>query len=118
MEGSDFAFFEFNGDFIPPPNNNRGRDSLRALLRDFKPYTDAEDDLEAMLLDNIIEIMVDDCGLFHYHPSKASIDAIHGMSGFEKLAPKSCTFADMLFRRGLNINNYNRFKSLLRKLSK
>jgi hypothetical protein len=102
MSAEDFAFFAFN---------NFNRPDISSLYNDYKEYLMAEDELEMMIKDNVVDIYVSDSGEFHYYPSKCTLDALGG-----KITGKFSTFKEMLARRNLNIDRYNRYKHMLRRL--
>lgn len=83
------------------------------IYLDFMMYIRAEDDLECMVKDNVVDIYVDNNGEFHYTPSKQSIDNINSM-GINYTA-SSATFTDMLAKQGLNIKRYKHYIRMLRK---
>ena len=115
MDESNFAFFSFNDDFdeVNKPNSKGKFTRKDKINYDYIEYVNAENDLESMIRDHVIEIHVDEGGTFFYYPSKLSLDAMVGL----KVTPRHSTFAELLSRRGLNIDKYNRYKTLMRRLS-
>jgi hypothetical protein len=111
MDESNYTYFNFNewGDNSPKWRKPRGDD----ISRHYKDYILAENELEDMITDGVVDISVDKTGIFHYHPSKQSLDAIKGFN----VKPKYATFADILTTRGLDIHKYIRYKNIMRRLT-
>ena len=106
---NDYAFFSFNDD-----NANRNYDGYKSsIYKDYMEYVKAEDDLEAMIKDGILDIFVDINGVFEYYPSSKTIESLGSFAS--RIKPKPMTFAQMLERRNLNINRYIRYKQMLRR---
>jgi len=113
-DSNNFAFFSFNDDFNDPSTPKNGGGFNRDIItKQYLEYIQAEQDLESMVKDGVIDILVDKIGIFYYFPSQVSIDALNGLN----VKPKECTFAEMLDRRGLNIDKYNRFKRIVRRFN-
>lgn len=103
----DFYFMN-NGD----DPFNYGYEKTSKLYREFSQYVTVEDELEEMIKDDILDIYVDEYGNFYYMLRKEIAEAVIGESS---LSPKMTNFANMLKRRNLDINKYNRFKSMFRR---
>jgi hypothetical protein len=100
----EYMFFSFNDGTPKPPESS--------VYNDYKKYLNAEDELEDMILDGVLDIYVDSNGCFHYHASQATQNALP-----PTVECKFTTFANMLQKRGLNINRYNRYKYMLRRMN-
>lgn len=104
---NEYAFFSFNDD------ENIGKFFPNSqVYNDFLKYLNTEKELESMLNDNVLDIHVDEHGVFYYYPSKLTQSALPN-----NIKPKFTTFNTMLERRGLNINRYNRYKKMLRRMT-
>lgn len=82
---------------------------------DYIKYMNQEDDLEAMIQDEILDIYVDPNGIFHYYISDKTKNMLGDTLKYFK--PTFATFADILETKGLTINRYNRYKIMLRRKS-
>jgi hypothetical protein len=92
--------------------NQNDKPEQSNLYRDYLRYLDTESDLESMIADNVLDIYVDEKGTFHYITTQEILNSLpHGYKA------KMATFADMLSLRGLNINRYNRYKQMLRRMN-
>jgi len=100
----DYVFFSFNDGVPLPPESN--------THKDYQKYLNAEDDLEDMIRDEVLDIYVYTDGTFHYHASQATKAALP-----PDVKCKFTTFAHMLEKRGLSINRYNRYKYMLRRMN-
>jgi hypothetical protein len=100
----DYVFFSFNDGVPLPPESN--------THKDYQKYLNTEDELEDMIIDGVLDIYVDSDGSFHYHASEATRAALP-----PDVKCKFTTFANMLHKRGLNINRYNRYKYMLRRMN-
>lgn len=94
-------------------SNDNQENPQSKIYIDYLRYMDAEEDLEAMIKDNVIDIHVDSDGQFHYAPSKQSIDNINSMG--INYTTSFATFIDMLAKQGLNIKRYKHYIRMLRK---
>jgi hypothetical protein len=115
MDNSNFAFFSFNDDF-DEKNYEQSINKYYAskINVEYGEYILAEKDLEAMVSEQVIDFLIDADGTFWYRPTEIAMNAMNTLN----LKPKECTFGEMLSRRGLNIDKYNRYKSLVRRLSR
>lgn len=112
MDETNYPFFNFN-QWDNENNPKRRRRNHDELTRHYRDYILVETELEDMIKDNVVDISVDKTGIFHYHPSKQTLDLISGVN----VKPKYATFADVLRLRGLDINKYIRFKNIMRRLT-
>lgn len=112
-DSNNFAFFSFNDDFNNQPTPKRGGFYRDKAYKDYREYVLMENDLEAMIMDGIVDISVDDTGIFYYTPSKFALQSLAGLD----VKPRESTFQTMLEFRGLNIDKYNCFKRMMRRLS-
>jgi hypothetical protein len=96
-----------------PDQNN---DEQSKIYLDFMRYLDEEKNLEDMIKDEVLDIFVDQHGIFHYYISDKTKNLL-GDSVMKHFKPSFATFADMLQLRGLSINRYNRYKTMLRRKS-
>jgi hypothetical protein len=100
----DYIFFSYNEE-NEQPNESK-------VYKDYKKYLNTEDELEDMIIDGVLDVYVDSDGSFHYHASQAAQAALP-----PTVKCKFTTFTNMLEKRGLNINRYNRYKYMLRRMN-
>jgi hypothetical protein len=81
------------------------------LYADYVKYLDAEDELEDMICDGIIEIYVDVSGSFHYYPSKFALQFLGQYTNDIKMY----NFSKFLELRGLDINKFGMYRNLMKK---
>ena len=108
----DFAFFSYD-DLNNQPTPVGGGFYRDKAYKDYREYVLMENDLESMIRDMIVDISVDSTGVFYYTPSKFALQSLAGLN----VKPKEATFETMLQIRGLNIDKYNRFKRIMRRLN-
>jgi hypothetical protein len=103
--GEDYFYFPMDGNSFKYNQD---------IAKDYSRYLDAEDELEDMILDGILEIYVDSTGRFYYFPSEKTMKAL---GEFAKDA-KFCDFSVFLEHRGLSINTFRLYKDLYKKRNK
>lgn len=111
---NEYNFFSFGDDEFTyfPIDKQKGKGKYSSIYKDFMEYTQAENDLETMIKDEIVEIYVDNRGTFHYYPSNKLIESLGQFK--DSISKRFTTFAEMLHIRNLNIDRYNRYKKMLR----
>lgn len=108
----DFIFF--SNDYDDSKNNLEKYlnkiNKVSKIYKEYSLYIEAENDLEDMIRDDILNIFVDENGVFHYEVTDTVIKALP-----EGYTPRMSTFADILAKRNLNIDKYNRYRLILRR---
>lgn len=104
MNNSDYAFFSFGDDESSKIESEVYKDYLR--------YMKAESELEDMIFDGVLDVYVDEDGSFHYKASKTTMMAFP-----PTVKANFTTFKTILEKYNLNINRYNRYKYMLRRMN-
>jgi len=83
---------------------------MRLNKEEYLTYVDAEDEIEDMVCDGVLDIFVDPIGNFHYIPSKETLE----MFG-NTVIPQFADFGQFLQCRGLCIDKYRLYMQAVRK---
>lgn len=77
------------------------------LVTHLRNIVETENDLESMIKDDIVDVLIDEKGIFHYRVNDKYFDRLKEMNA--DINRKTSTFSQMCFERGIDMNIFKRF---------
>lgn len=90
-------------------NNNNFINGAHLVIN-IRKIIDMENELEEMIRENIIDILVDDNGLFHYQVSDEYFNRLIKLT--KDITRKSSTFRDMCCDREIDTDIFDKFYNI------